>query len=106
MNLNFDIAAIATLVLAFIWKYVADERKQERSIHRIEIMEKQMDGLQKTIEELKNLVHSEQLATRKIINDGFRDLDKSINEVSKDMAVVKVEKQTARTLRQRQSKDA
>lgn len=94
MNFSFDVAAFATLAFAILWKYVADSRRNERNDHRIEVMEKQVTTLQTSLEDLKKVVHQEQLDTRKAINDGLNHIQDSLKEFAVQMAHVKAKTST------------
>lgn len=99
MNYGFDIAAFFSLAALILWKYVADARRNERNDHRIEVMENQVKTLTASLEELKKLVHQEQLDTRKLLNDGLNKIGESLNAINLQMVSVKAKTSTRRPIK-------
>lgn len=56
-----------------------DSSRNARNDHRIEVMEKQVQSFHNSLEELKKVVHQEQIDTRKTIHESMNAIQKSLN---------------------------
>jgi hypothetical protein len=87
MNYTLEgVAAICSLLVYMLVKWVSDSRRNARNDHRIEVMEEQVKGFNKSLDDLKNLVHQEQLDTRKLINDSMNSIQRSLNAFEVNLA--------------------
>jgi len=73
------IAAVCSLFIYILIKWQMDSSRNARNDHRIEVMEKQVQSFHHSLEELKKVVHQEQLDTRKAIHESMSTIQKALN---------------------------